>query len=345
MQASYIPYLVLNDYLTTIRSDQFNNQLLDAVEEGGDFERMEAESFAIDKVRSIIGSQYYLDFEFRPTLPFSWNKKYYAGDRIIIDFPDWVKRAVSESEEDEVLGYVEGDCRIYSDGFGYLCVKPNTGQSFNIGVDWICIGKKWDIYFVNYPYQIFQLNPGQQLGITTPGLYREKEAVCWLKKIYICRNNSFPLNHQAREQYFEINNIPSPNIFPNFPNPQYTDGNYQWIDKGEFFLQGVRPSYPFEVSEDLNDGVDAWTDQYRKNWTFGDNRSSNIKQILVALSISVLSSRNSYIQKVRRELESWAYAELRKIKSGDITTLIPILQPDQNNDVAHGGSPKIINKF
>ena len=51
MSTGYISYLILNDYLTTIRSDQLSNQLLDAVEEGGLIERQAAEAFAINEVR------------------------------------------------------------------------------------------------------------------------------------------------------------------------------------------------------------------------------------------------------------------------------------------------------
>ena len=58
MKANYIPYINQNDYLIQIRSDQLNNQLLDEITKGGDFERKKSEAFAIDEVRNILGSYF-----------------------------------------------------------------------------------------------------------------------------------------------------------------------------------------------------------------------------------------------------------------------------------------------
>ena len=111
MQPSYVPYINLNDYLVQIRSGQLNNQILDYVEEGGDIERQNAEAFALDEIRSILGSYFYLDFEFRQLLPFNYNKKYFAGDRCIMDFPSWIKGSgvVGESFTGDVISYSVGD--------------------------------------------------------------------------------------------------------------------------------------------------------------------------------------------------------------------------------------------
>lgn len=324
-----------------VRSDQLNNQILDYVDQGGLFERQEAESFAIDEVRSILSSNFYLDFEFRPTLPFSFTRKYYAGDRIIIDFEDWV--AATGSGDLLTDGYKKGNC-VIKDGIGYSAKEDNVDTSWNIN-NWIAIGKQYDIYFVNYPYDIFQLNPGQQIGIKTPGLYSVGDKTCWLKNIYLCRNNSIIIGHQAREQYYSVNDIPSPNLFPNFKETNYTDGNRQWIDKGEYFFKEILPFYPSEVDEDENEVIDAWTNQYRKNWTLGDNRSNTMKQIVIAIAIAKLMGRNSFQLKERSIQRDWAYRKLEKIFKGENTTLIPILQPDQGGNLSWGGMPKIINTF
>ena len=384
MQPAFVPYLTLNDYLTTIRSGQLNNQLLDSIEEGGEFERQEAESFAIDEVRSILGSYYYLDFEFRDLLPFFYNRKYYAGDRCIIDFDPWVAGVSSESEEDTTLNYKVGDCVIYNGGggyqngswcgnsnqwtqfgkwIGYCCKRPNADTEFNIN-NWTAIGNQYDIFYVNFPYPIFQLKPTVQIGIDTPGLYRAGiSRVCWERKLYLCRNDSIVPGHQYREQFYEINDIPSPNIFPNQPqiptvgtNSNFTsnttigiqpfdDGNQQWECKGEFYFKEVLPfktSYPVQH---LNDGIDAWTEQYRKGWTFGDNRSNTMKQIVVAIAIAKLMARNSFQLKERSINRDWAYRKLKEIQVGNDTTLIPIIQPEQAGNISFGGSPKIINTF
>ena len=392
MKPSFVPYLTLNDYLLQIRSGQLNNQILDYISEGGLFERQEAESFAIDEVRSIIGSQYYIDFEFRDTLPFNWNRKYYAGDRCIIDFPLWVGSAPVlnniQSEEGGTISnginsYNIGDCVIYNSGLnysngqyqgnfqdgsvwiGYRCLTPNNDSSFDFS-KWIKIGNQYDIYYIDFPYEIFQLIPQKQIGIKTTGLYTANNSkVCWDKKLYLCINDTIIGTHQYKEQFYSINQIPAPNIFPNqpmlpnkinsyFPNFQYSDlgnlssfssGNQQWCDKGEFYFKSIDPFYTNWNDPDLNCGKFAWNEDWIKQWSCGDNRSSTMKQIVIAIAIYELIGRNSFMLKERSIRRDWAYRKLEKILKGDNTTLIPIIQPDQDNDISYGGSPKIINTF
>jgi len=343
MQPAYVPYLTLNDYLTTIRSDQLNNQLLDYIDNGGEFEKQDAESFAMDEARSILGSYFYLDFEFRPILPFNYNKKYYPGDRCIIDFPEWVAASSSNIvDEGNSATYSVGDC-VIRQSVGFCCTKSNSDTEFNAN-NWIQIGRQFDIYFVNYPYDLFQLKPTSQIGLKTPGLYEVGSKVCWDKSLYLCRNGSAILSHQAKEQFYKIDDFPSPNMFPNQPSNQYNDGNRQWINKGLFFLRNIYPSRE-HIDEDENEGIDAWSAQYRKNWTFGDNRNSTMKQILIAIVIAKLMSRNSFQLEERSRNRDWAYRKLEKIRNGEHTTLIPILQPEQVGNISWGGSPKIINTF
>ena len=398
MSTGYISYLILNDYLTTIRSDQLSNQLLDAVEEGGLIERQAAEAFAINEVRSILGSYFYLDFEFRDLIGFIYNRKYYAGDRCIIDFDTWIGSPVQASNGinnedgegiggDEITGiktYEIGDCVLYNGGLnysggiytgnfqygsqwvGYCCKKENSDSAF-VAANWIAIGNQYDIYNVGFPYDVFQLKPTPQIGIKTPGLYRANiSRVCWDKKLWLCINDSIIPGHHYKEQFYQINDIPAPNIFPNQP-PQgsyfsgsansnfqtqnqeavtpYNEGNQQWCCKGEYYLKSVTPFQYKWVDEDLNKGVDAWTAQYRKQWCVGDNRDSTMKEIVIAIAISHLLGRNSFGLKERSIKRDWAYRKLNEIRTGGVTTLIPILQPDQVGDISHGGSPKIINTF
>lgn len=358
MQPSYVPYINLNDYLVQIRSGQLNNQILDYVEEGGDIERQNAEAFALDEIRSILGSYFYLDFEFRQLLPFNYNKKYFAGDRCIMDFPSWIKGSgvVGESFTGDVISYSVGDCRLYNGGVGYstgswdgtkggtwiayCCKNDNSDTTFKLD-NWIAIGNQFDIYYVNFPYPIFQLEPTVQIGIDTPGIYTANESnVCWVNNIYSCIKSSDFLNHQAQEQYYQINSIPTPNIFPNQKGI-----NQQWLNRGEFSFKEILPFYP-NLYQNLNEGVDAWTEQYRKNWTLGDNRSATMVQIVVAISVYQLLGRNSFMLKERAIRRDWAYRKLTAIKNGERTTLIPIIQPEQaGGGFQWGGSPKIINTF
>lgn len=353
-QPAYIPYLTLNDYLTTIRSGQFNNQLLDDINEGGEFERQESESFALDEVHSVLGSYFYLDFEFRPTLPFYWNKKYYAGDRIVLDFQLWIGSqakisGIVNEEGSDGIGFVSyniGDCVIYPEPItgknaAWICMKENSDSNWN-QVNWIQIGYQYDLYFVQFPYPIFQLIPSPQIGIETPGLYCVGDRVSWERKLYCCIQQSLIPGHQYREQFYSINDIPSPNVFPNMR----IKTNPQWLDKGEYYLKNIYPTYPSNFDQvDINDDKNAWDADWIKTWIKGDNRSNTMKQIVIALSISKLTSRNSYVQKERSINRDWAMRKLERIRKGEDTTLIPILQPEQIGDISWGGMPKVRNTF
>lgn len=351
MQAAFIPYIHLNDYLTTIRSGQLNNQLLDYIDEGGEFERQQSESFALDQIRQELSSYFYLDFELKPLLPFVYTQKYYIGDRIILDFPEWVASTDSEIEGNN-QGYTVGDCVILSvdsfassNGLAYICTIANSDTEFNPD-NWLNIGKQYDIYFVNNPYPIFKQVPDQTgIGGNLPdGIYLSQVSrVCWDKRMYLCTQDSLFASHQMQEN---LGFDPAPNIFPNqFLRPGSI--NKQWKCKGEFYLSGIEGNLPFRKLQLVsNFGIDAWESGYRKQWTFGDNRSPVIIQIVIALSIYNLLGRNSFMLKERSIRRDWALRELNRIKEGVVTTLIPILQPEQaGGGVVFGGNVKTINTY
>ena len=366
MKGQYAPYLILNDYLTTIRGDQFINQLLDEVAQGGEMERLAAESYAISEVYSKLGAYFYLDFEFRDIKPFYYNRKYHAGDRCIIDFPLWVAGTGSESEIESPISYNIGDCILYNGGtgysggkyignfndgsvwVGYSCSQP-TSSSVWKSSEWIAIGNWYDIYNVPFPYSIFQLMPSPQIGIETPGIYIQGEDnVCWANRIYSCIASSIGLNHQQQEQFYEIQNIPAPNVFPNQKMSSaigFQSGSSQWMDQGEFYFKGVLPFQTNWNDPSLNEGVDAWTSQYRPQWNIGDNRDPIMKEIIVALSLSKLEIRNSFMLKERAIERDRAYRKLELIKKGEDTTLIPIIQPEQAGNISFGGDVKKINQW
>jgi len=392
MKANYIPYINQNDYLIQIRSDQLNNQLLDEITKGGDFERKKSEAFAIDEVRYILGSYFYLDFEFRDLLPFNYNRKYHAGDRCIIDFPYWIGNTSQNVDNEDggngegQISYNVGDCVVYNGGqgyvggvyqesyncdsqwIGYCCTKENSDINFTLS-NWIAIGNQYDIYFVNFPYPIFQLVPDKQIGTEVNGLYfSELSRVCWENRIYKCISNSIILTHHEQEQYGRIGSVPHPNIFPNQKTGNYliTEnsgfyGNKQWCDEGEFYFLNILPSYP-NYNVQLNSPwcdengycwngntgclINPNSEQYIKTWVLGDNRSQTMIEIIVAIAVHNLLGRNSFMLKERAIKKDWAYAKLQKIKDGDNTTLIPIIQPEQaGGGVSFGGDVKKINQW
>ena len=192
--------------------------------------------------------------------------------------------------------------------------------------------------------------PSPQIGVETPGVYYVNDNTCWANHTYTCIQQSIATGHQAKEQYYQISNIPPPNIFPNQKGGfnlgfGFDCGKSQWNDNGEFFFKSVLPFATNWNDPELNCGIPAWTDGYRKQWNVGDNRDPIMKEIIVAIALSHLNIRNSFMIKERAIKRDWAYRKLELIKKGEDTTLIPIIQPEQSGNISWGGMPKIINTF
>src|ERR1035437_4296667 len=199
MQPTTVQYLTLNDYLPSIQSGQLNNQLLDAVTAGGNQQRQFAESWAIGKSLSMLGEYFDFSNELTPTLPFDYNKKYYPGDRIVIDFPDWIASSNSESEGDtSIQEYFIGDCVIYN-SIGYCCNNGNKDTSFKPN-NWTAIGNQYDIYYLCYPQPLFNLDVQSRRGLSVNGFYKVNDKVYFNKRIWQCIVGTGGISHQESEQ-------------------------------------------------------------------------------------------------------------------------------------------------
>jgi hypothetical protein len=344
----YVPYLVLNDYLPTIQSGQLNNQLLDYLTQGGDFERKAAESWSIDKVKSILSSKFYLDFEFKPLLPFNYFTKYHAGDRCIIDFPDYIPSLPDSGESltSSTQGYLLGDC-VIQDGIGYCANKDNSDLVFT-PANWTQIGNQYDIYFIPFIYPIFSISVEETIGISTVGLYDVDDRVCWINNAYSCVRATTFLSHQEQEQFTNIQDD-AVNFFPNAKKQQ------QWKDLGELYFQGVLPFWenknPRNNPQQLfSSGTSPiyFDSETGLIWQLGDNRNEVMKEIIVALSLYKLHHRIApmNIPALREKAMVNSFESLRAIQKGIDTTSIPKIQPEQiGSSIAWGGSSKVTNFY
>lgn len=327
MQSTFVPYLNLNDYLPTINSEQLNNQILDAVNQGGNQQRQFAESFAIGKIRGMLSSFFDLDFEINPTLPFDYNKKYFAGNRVTIDFPDWVAGTNQQNDEQTSgqSGYVKGNC-VIKDGVGYFCKEDNNDSEFK-SQNWIAIGNQYDIYYIKYPYNIFSLEIKEQRGTYTEGFYYPKDVVWWENRTWECLIGTMVGDHQSIEQNERTYLIPKPNQFPNARTQQ------QWLDLGEFSFVNELPFYPTQDSTSV--------------WTLGDNRDPIMVQAVIDIALWMLHRRISpnNIPKMRVDAFDKTYEWLKAVQKGEQSISCPAIQPRQVDDISWGSDIKKANKL
>lgn len=367
VQTSYIPYLTLNDYLSTIQGGQLSNQLLDAVEFGGNSQRMFAESWAIGQVRSYLGDYFDLDFELTQTRPFSYRKRYHAGDRIIIDFSEW--QASINSEDESAIGrivYNIGDCIIvFSNkedklgGIGYMCKVQNSDTIFNQD-NWTQIGNQYDIYYIKYPHVQFFLTVEEANGTFVRGFYNVGDKICYKNHTYECLIKTVLYSHPFVEQFYSTNAVPPQNYFPDSQN------NPQWKDLGEYYFVSEPPFYPIEECYDRNIGIGGEISSVGQDgdgnpeivpdvvesingsvWELGDNRDPLVIQALIDLCIWRLHSRISpdNIPELRENNKNTIFQWLRDVQKGIQAINVPKIQPRQVGDISWGSNVKKINGY
>jgi len=347
----------LNDYLPTIQSDQLNNQLLDSILNGGNQQRTFAESWAIGKVRGMLDMYYDLDFEITDTLPFNSSKTYFAGSRVVIDFPLWVASSNSESEGDTgVLVYKIGQCVTWDatgNGLiiGYVCITENSDTSWNTA-HWRAIGNQYDLFFIPYPCQVFSLDIKESKGIKTKGFYNVGDLVWWDNSIWQCLVQTTIFSQSVKEQYNALNQIPKPNQFPSNKTNQQ---QWKWIcdynsqaNLSQSDSQNSNPTfYPGAIAVS---GIQL--DSYGNpilpiytSWTLGDNRDPIMVQAIVDFSIWRLCSRiapnNIPTLRQRNFEDTWDW--LKAVQKGTQSIKCPSIQPNQVDDISFGSDVKKIN--
>lgn len=340
---TFVPYLRLQDYLTTIQTGQLSQQILDPLRAGG-MQLIDAESWAIGKVVEHIEQQYDVYFEITETKPYEFTKKYYAGSRVTLDFPAWIPG--TGGSEGDVM-YLIGDCVIY-EKIAYICIYENSDSTFK-PYNWQRMGMQYDIYYIDFPYPIFRQQPQQQKGSYRQGVYSNGSAkiprskVWWDNKTYDCLISTAVYGDQYNIQFSQFDDIPKPNVFPN----DLQSGGQYWKDNGEYSFVGQYPNQYTGDQQNLSEGMPADYDPSKPVWILGDNRNPIIKEILVSLSLWLLHSRISpnNIPELRERNKNSAIEQLRAYKKGTLNLTMEPLQPEQGSDIQWGSKPKYSNRY
>lgn len=310
---AYIPYLILPDYYTVVQPGLLSQIFT------SDISRKAAEDWAITTIKSYLSAKYDTDSEFTSTLPYDYAKSYGAGDRVVIDFADWVASTA----------YVIGDLVIYN-GFGYICTTDNSDATFNEN-RWTLMGEQYAIFYIPYPNPIFEQMPGEAKGPFRTGVYEAGDVVWWAGHIYTCLKPSIFGDWDAVIQYPSYKAIPAPNIFPNDPK----QGHIYWQDEGAYTVDaGLYPTInPAEIGA--------------PPWVANDNRDQTIVSACVSMSLFRLYTRISprnVPDHVREEYErvcKW----LDMTNRGDLTTEVRQNQPENQYRISWNSQPKQRNGY
>jgi hypothetical protein len=216
-------YLVLSDYKKQIQAENLSQVI------GSDTTILEAAQLAAQaEAISYLIQKYEVDQEFTDTTVWDKNKIYYAGDRIVIDFPAYAPAS----------NYNIGDT-VSSSGNGYICIEATTGV-FD-ATKWTLIGKQGAIYYGKYPNPIFNIY----------SYYKKGSVVFWHNKNYTAIQESIIPGHASAIQYGTYKNIPPNNVFPDDP---YEGANH-W---------GAGVSYDIPAGTLLAD-TNFWTEGDNRN--------------------------------------------------------------------------------
>lgn len=312
--------------MPTIQTGQLVSQILDPLKQGTN-ERIFAETFAIGKIYEYLEQKYDLRMEITATSSWEYGKIYYAGQRVIIDYDAWVPAGGNEGD----VNYQIGNC-VSKDGKGYVCMQPDFSHIF-LPENWQILGDIGDIYFIDFPYPIFRIEPDEQQGAFVDGFYYVGDKVWWSNHIWTCKVQTQIISDAAYIQYQNTSAVPPPNVFPNLRQL----GKDFWTDEGVYEITSIPSETELQNIPSYNSSV----------WVLGDNRNKILVKAIVDIVIYELHSRISpnNIPDLRTRLNDRTYKWLKDLKDGRINLDIEPLQPTQGNNLVWGSTPKYINKY
>lgn len=292
-----MPYLRYQDYIKTIQ-DVNLQQILAA----DDTQRILSEQAAQATAIEHLTAKYDTAKEFKDTTPYSNTATYQAGTLVELNF----------SLYNASTNYVVGNLVVNS-GSAYICTATTTG-TFD-PTKWTLLGKQYDLFYVTLPYPEFNYKI----------YYSKGDQVYWKGKVYECQINTQLVDQQTALQYYTLDNIPIPNVFPD----SLVNGVQYWGTGTAYTVgPGVLP-----------------TDTTK--WTNGDNRNASMVRHLVQICLFYLHDRLAprNIPEQRKEGYAEAMAWLDAAKLGEITLTIPLLQPKIDGRIRYGGNVKNINTY
>jgi hypothetical protein len=197
----------------------------------------------------------------------------------------------------------------------YLCsVAIVAPEAFNAG-HWTLLGAQNTIFFAEYPKPVFDYQSCYSVG----------DQVFWKNKVYTCLIKTIIPGHDAQLQRGTIQNQPFINVFPD----DVSSGLLYW---------GVGATYSVAAGTLPTNG---------NYWTNGDNRSQQLLEVLIDLTLYKIHSRISprNIPDLRVKNYDEAISWLKAARAGDVTAKLPTIQPVQGRRIRYGGNVKNVNSY
>lgn len=291
-------YLTPADYLRIIQ-DANLSQIISAnaaVQSGAE---LAAQAEAISYLRQ----KYDVSKEFTDTTPWNSTAPYSAGDRVYL----WAQ------EYQNAIVYHLGDtCQ--SNGFFLQCIAASTTGPLVL-TDWKILSALNTIYYALNPFPTFNLG----------GMYNPGDKVFWKNKTYTCLVQTAIVGHDVGIQYYQTNEIPYANIFPDDPK----EGSIHWSFIEDYIVPG---------------GTAIDNEAF---WSQSDNRDQQMVMYFADITLYHLHARIAprNIPELRVNRYEAAINWLTMCAKGEITPNLPVLQPKQGGRIRFGSQIRNINSY
>lgn len=345
-------YIVLQDYDRLIQLDNLSQVIA-----SDSAKRRKAEVAAQEQVLESLVQKYDIRSELTDTNPFDIGLYYTGGSRIILDFAAY----------NPLVQYlaVNKACVIF-DGLAYIVKNDSANPAGTfVSSDWTLLGTQYDIFYVPYPYPLFNFNTG---------VYKVGDRTFWRGKIYQSLQSTGISNQQTRLQNINQNDVPPGNVFPDDPyagpafwgvGVDYSFKGYVPGDSNSFtawsaittYAAGDRSSYAAALgsinvesltSSNLNKiPLSDITNWQQISWVLGDNRSHSLVMYVVDITLYHLHARISprNIPELRASRYDAAKKWLEDAAHGIITPSLPQNQPQTGSRIQWGGKTPLESTY
>lgn len=290
-------YLTPADYLRLIQDANLSQIITSntAVQKGAE---LAAQAEAISYLRQ----KYDVSKEFTDTTQWDPTAPYSAGDRVYLSAPAYAP----------ANAYAVGDLTLFN-GSVYKCTIATTGAFAT--ASWQLLGLQYAIFYALNPFTPFNLG----------GMYNPGDKVFWKNAIYTCLVQTAVVGHDVGIQYYQTNQIPYANIFPDDPK----EGPTHWKFEENYLIPGG-------TAID-NESV----------WSNSDNRDQQMVMYFVDITLYHLHARIAprNVPELRINRYDAAVDWLKMCAKGDVTPNLPVLQPKQGGRIRFGSQIRNINSY
>lgn len=298
-------YLTPGDYKKSIQADNLNQVI------GNDpFVLEDAESTAVEEVKSYLVQKYETGQEFTDTTAWSKADTYKGLERVYLTAPAYSTLST----------YSAGDYVTYQPNQAqpivnvYRSLAGNVPHAFVPG-EWELIAQQYTIYSPVLPAPVFDNN----------AIYKPGDVVFWRDKVYTCVLATNTMTQEAALQYYRYENVPPINVFPD----DKVNGALYW---------GAGVAYTIAPGVEITDVA---------KWVKGDNRCKQIVLCVVSLTLYFAHARIAprNIPDLRIDDKDRTYKTLKMFAEGATTPTLPMKQPRQGARIRYGGNVKNNNTY